>query len=106
MNSRRPILRAGMNFNAGEQARDLRQPARQQEHAVVPQPVIDAVEPDRMQPGIAEQHFQARLGRRIVLDHRWPCLRELAQKQMRHESVDQAGSSSAVGICSAFSRSS
>src|SRR5690349_24994792 len=47
-------LRGGMNFNSGEQARDLRKPAPEEKETVVPQPMIDAVEPDRVQAGVAE----------------------------------------------------
>src|SRR5579859_6759559 len=54
-------LRPGMNFNSGQQARDLRKPASKEKETVVPQPMIDAVEPNRMQAGVAEKNFQARL---------------------------------------------
>src|SRR5260370_17201552 len=45
-----PDLRPGMDFNSGKQARHLRQPARGQKEALVPQPVIDALEPNRRHP--------------------------------------------------------
>jgi len=62
-------LRSRMDFDGREQARNLRQPARQQKEIVVPQPVIHAIEPHRMQAGVAEIHLQARLRRRIALEH-------------------------------------
>ena len=64
-----PNLRAGMNFDSGQQTRNLREPAREQEKRMIPEPVIHAIEPDRMQAGVAEKYFQARLGRGIVLHH-------------------------------------
>ena len=69
MNSRRPICGSGMDFNSGEKTRGLRQESSQQKKTMIPQPVIHAIEPDRMQPGVAQKHFQARLGRGIVLHH-------------------------------------
>ncbi len=64
-----PHLRSRMDFNAGEPARHLRQPARQQKEIVVPQPVVHAIEPHRVQTGVAEINLQPRLGRRIALQH-------------------------------------
>ncbi len=58
-----------MDFNPGEQTRHLRKPARGQEHPVIPEPVIDPVEPDRVQPRVAQKYFHSRLRRGIVLDH-------------------------------------
>jgi hypothetical protein len=62
-------LRSGMDFNSSEKTRGLRQHASQQERAMIPQPVIQAVKPDRMESGIAQIHFQAGLGRGIVFHH-------------------------------------
>src|SRR6185312_2427235 len=36
-------LRAGMDFNTSQQARDLRKPPGEQEHPMIPEPVIDSV---------------------------------------------------------------
>src|ERR1019366_1766841 len=47
-------LPSGRDFDTGEKPRDLRQPARQQQETVVPQPVVHAIKPDRMQAGVAE----------------------------------------------------
>ena len=62
-------LRSRMDFDTGEPARHLRQPARQQKKIVVPQPVVHAIEPHRVQAGVAEINLQVRLRRRIALQH-------------------------------------
>ena len=77
MNSRLPICGAGMDFDSGEEARHLREPSRQQQETMVPQPVIDAVKPHRVQPRVAQENFQARLGGGVALQHAWPRLHEL-----------------------------
>ena len=64
-----PDLGAGMDFNSGKKTRDLREQSRQQEKAMSPKPVIDAIKPDRMQAGVAQENFEARAGRGIVLQH-------------------------------------
>ena len=51
-------FRSGMDFDGGEQARHLRQPARQQKEIVVPEPVVHAIKPNRMQAGITEINLQ------------------------------------------------
>ena len=48
-------LRAGMNLNPGEQARDLRNEPRQKAHAVAPKPVAQVMRPHRVQAGIQDQ---------------------------------------------------
>ena len=63
-------LRSWVNFNSGEKARDLRPPASPEKEAVIPEPVIDAVEPHRVQTGITEEDLGPRLRGRIALHHR------------------------------------
>src|SRR5664279_5551432 len=63
-------LRSGMNLNARQKTRHLAQPPRQQPQVAHPQPVVNAVEPQRMQPGIAQQHHQQRSRRGIALENR------------------------------------
>ena len=59
---------SGMNFDSGEETCALREPAAEQEKTVVPEPVIDPIEPKRMQAGIAQEHFEAGLCRGITLE--------------------------------------
>ena len=63
-------LCSGMDFNSCEEARGLREKSSQQEQMMVPQPVIHAIEPHRVQPGIAQKNFQTGLGRGVALYHR------------------------------------
>ena len=42
----------GMNFDSGQKARYLGKASREKKKAMLPQPVIDVVEPDCMQPRI------------------------------------------------------
>ena len=60
-------LGAGVNFDAGEPAGDMRNEPAQPFEAVVPAPVRPAVEDERMQTGVAGQHFPAAAGRRVAL---------------------------------------
>ncbi len=62
--------RAGMDFDSGQQARELRQRAGQKEPAVLPQPVIDAIPPQRVQAGVEQHDLQPRSRRGIALQHR------------------------------------
>ena len=59
----------GVNLDSGQQAGDLGKPAGHEEKVVVPEPVVHAVEPHRVETGVAEKDFQARLGSGIVLHH-------------------------------------
>ena len=72
--------RAGMDFDAGQAAHHLREPARQQFQPVHPQPVCDAVAPDGVQAGIAEQHFQQTARGRVAFEHRL----DIAAKRFQH----------------------
>jgi hypothetical protein len=47
----------------------LGQPASNQKKTVVPEPMINAVEPDGVETGIAEKNLQTRLGGGIVVHH-------------------------------------
>ena len=60
---------SGMNFDSGQKPRDLRQPSRGKQEAMIPQPVVDAIEPDGMQSRIAEVDFQPGLGRGVAFQH-------------------------------------
>ncbi len=61
-------------------------------------PMINAVEPHRVEPGIAEEYLQARPGRRIAFQRP-------GQIFPNHGAEATAGSGSgAVGICNAWSR--
>ena len=63
-------LGSGMNFDSGQEARHLREPSPKKKEIMVPQPVIDAVEPYRVQPCVAEENFETRLGGWVALQHR------------------------------------
>ena len=51
-------LRAGMDLDTGQEAGNMRKPARQQFETVFPKPVFRAVRPDGVQTGVGEQQFQ------------------------------------------------
>ncbi len=83
--------------------------------------MIHAVEPDRVQAGVAEKNFQAGLGRGIVLHHVGYVFANLREQRHGSARMDQLSvirghgpvitesyqaGSTAVGICSAVSRSS
>src|SRR5438270_11182068 len=57
---------AGMNLNSCEQASPLREQPGHQEQSVIPEPMCNAVCPDRVQAGIAQEHLEARSRRRIA----------------------------------------
>jgi len=63
------LLGSRMNFDSREETRTLRKPAAEQEKTALPEPVIDSIEPERMQAGIAQEHFEARLCRGITLEN-------------------------------------
>ena len=52
--------RAGMDVDAGKEARNLRENARRQAQLVTPEPVRDAVNPHRPEARIAEQNLKLR----------------------------------------------
>ena len=61
---------SGMNFDSRKPARELRQSTGQEEPAVFPQPVVDAVPPQRVQAGVEQHDLQLRARRGIALQHR------------------------------------
>ena len=63
-----PDLGSGVDFNASEQAGYLGQESRRKAQPVLPEPVVDAVSPERVQSGVAEQDFEIRPRRRIALE--------------------------------------
>src|SRR5215469_15911400 len=62
-------LCAGVNLDQGKPARHLRGKSGEEAEALVPEPVIDAVEPQGVQAGIAEQHFEVGSSGRIPLEN-------------------------------------
>ena len=58
---------AGMNLDAGDEAGDLRSKSAEKEHVMRPEPVGDAMQPDGMQPRIAEEDFKCIACRRIAI---------------------------------------
>src|SRR5207249_4878441 len=58
---------AGVDFNAGEPARNMRNKAAQPFEAVVPAPVRAAVQHLRMHARVAGQHFPGRAGGRVAV---------------------------------------
>ena len=56
---------SGMDFDPGEQARHLGEPAGQEAQIMPPQPVGEMVCPNGMQSGIAEEDFQVGARRRV-----------------------------------------
>ena len=51
-------LGAGVNFDEGKDARDLRKEAGEEAEAVIPERVVNAMKPERVQAGIAEEYFE------------------------------------------------
>ena len=70
MKKRRPICAPGWISIPREPARDLREGARREEPAVLPQPVMDAIPPQRVQSGVEQHDLQPRARRGIALQHR------------------------------------
>src|SRR3546814_16964410 len=64
-----PDARARMNLNASEPARQIRVEARQPLQLMRPQPVADAMPPDRMQARIARQHFPRTARGRVAIQN-------------------------------------
>ena len=62
-------FRAGMDFDSGQEARQLGHPARQEEPTAQPQFVSDAMNPDSVQSGIAKIDFSAGSRRGVVFQH-------------------------------------
>src|SRR3546814_7128247 len=62
-----PDGRARMNLDASEPARQIRVEARQPLQLMRPQPVADAMPPDRMQARIARQHFPSTARGRVAI---------------------------------------
>src|SRR5262249_50018195 len=56
-----------MNLDAGQPAGHLGEKPAKKEETVIPQGMIDAIKPDRMQAGVAEEYFSAGLRCRIPL---------------------------------------
>src|SRR5271157_2548977 len=76
---------AGVNFNSRQEARHLREPAGEQKEVVIPEPVIDAMEPDGVQARVTEIDLEARAGRGIAVEHGGNVLANVCQQM--HESV-------------------
>jgi len=94
-------LCSGMDFNSGEETRGLRKESSGQEKMMVPQPVIDAIEPDCVQSGIAQEDFKAGLRGGIAFYHR-ATSRELATNRCGMKTLKVgSGRERRVGICSA-----
>ena len=64
-----PDLSAGMDLDAGDQARRLRQCPCGKAPAMQPEPMMKAETPQRMQPGVKQHDLEGRLRRRIALHH-------------------------------------
>jgi len=58
-------FRAWVDFNSGEEAGELRDHAWQQGYIGVVEPVGEAVEQDRVEPGIAQENLKDALGGRV-----------------------------------------
>ena len=58
----------GMDFDSGEQARDLREPAGEESQIMTPQPVREMVRPDGVKAGIAEKNFRVGARGRVGLE--------------------------------------
>jgi len=61
-------LGAGVDFDEGEPARDLGEKAGEEAEVELPEPVIDAVKPERVQAGIAKQDLEVRARGGIALE--------------------------------------
>src|SRR5208283_3968826 len=61
---------AGMDLDSREPARELRECAGQKKHAVLPQPVMDAVPPQRVQAGVEQHDLEPRPRRGIAFEYR------------------------------------
>jgi len=74
-----PDGRARMNFDAGQEAAELGDQARQQGHTPAVQAMGQAVQQDGMQTRITEQNFRHALGGRIPLEGRMNLLSDLSE---------------------------
>jgi hypothetical protein len=54
-----------VNFNSGEEAGELRDYARQQRDVGLVEPVGEAMEQNRMEPGIAQENLEDAFGGRV-----------------------------------------
>src|SRR6185295_14829542 len=61
-------LRAGMDLDAGQPATEVRGEAAEPAQLVLPEPVRQAMDPDRMQSRIAGQHLPAGACRRVPVE--------------------------------------
>src|ERR1700734_3870535 len=61
-------FRAGMNFNSGEQARELRDESGQQAHSMPPKPAAYMMSPHRVQTGVAGKNFEIGARGRVRLE--------------------------------------
>jgi hypothetical protein len=62
--------RTWMDFDARQPARELGKPARQESNILFPKPVRNAMDPDGMQAGVHQHHFQPGTRRRVSLEDR------------------------------------
>jgi len=63
-------FRAGMDFDPGQSAHLLRNETREKFKIVRPQPVRDAMPPNRVQAGIAQQNFKHTARGWVALENR------------------------------------
>ena len=61
-------LGAGVNFNAGEKARELRDESCQEAHPMTPEPVAQVMRPHGVQAGVADKNFEVGSGRGVGLE--------------------------------------
>src|SRR5215469_3286876 len=83
-------LRAGMDFNSGKPARELRKCPRQEEPVMLPQPMMDAVPPKRMQAGVKQYDLQFGTRRGIAFKYRGDVFAHEAE--IRTHSYTETGS--------------
>jgi hypothetical protein len=74
-----PDGRAGMNFDAGQKAAELRDQARKQGHIPLIQEMREPVQENGMKTRIAEQHFGHTFGGGIALEDRLYLLSDLSE---------------------------
>ena len=60
---------AGMNFDAGQKAADMRHQSPQPAQVPMPQPIRDAVNAQRMEPRIAGDNLPGRARSRIAIEY-------------------------------------
>src|SRR5271170_143857 len=63
-------FRAGMNLDSCDQARQLAYHAAEQLAVMLPEPMRDAIEPDRVEAGVQENHLERGARGRVAVENR------------------------------------